>query len=127
MHFFPRFNMMQDGMIGQHSCAQARLGNPPICCSAYNSTFPTPAKVFRFFIPTFTHAQRDSNVTTTNAYDLLTNDPDIGPNPDVAYVTGTGAFDQIFITKLNPTQAQVTVNAYADAAHTNLITRPDDG
>ena len=58
---------------------------------------------------------------TVNSYDQLLNDPDIGPNRDAEYVTGTGAFDQIFIKKLNATQASVTVNAYDDNSYTNLI------
>src|SRR5262249_32411850 len=52
---------------------------------------------------------------------ILTQDPDIGPNPDVAYVTGTGAFDQITITKLDAKTAKVTVNAFDDNTYTNLI------
>jgi hypothetical protein len=60
-----------------------------------------------------------------NPYDTLANDPDIGVRAgSPAYVTGTGAHDQITITHRNATQATVTVAAFADAAHTMPITVP---
>lgn len=58
---------------------------------------------------------------TVNTYQQLVNDPDVGANPDVAYVSGTGGFDQIFIKKISATQAQVTVNAYTDATYSTLL------
>ncbi len=73
------------------------------------------------FVPPDSTVNTDPTVTV-NSYDQLANDPDIGANPDVAYVTGTGAFDQISITKINATQARVTVNAYTDDTYTTLAT-----
>ena len=126
MSFFPRFPMMQDGVNPQQYLRPGTLGNPPLLFSFVNTTFPTPSKDPAFFFPPDS-TLNETPTNTVNSYDQLINDPDIGPNPDIAYVTGTGAFDQIFITKINATQARVTVNAYADAAHTKLITTTDDG
>ncbi|HZZ28748.1 MAG TPA: hypothetical protein VFE46_12165 [Pirellulales bacterium] len=65
-----------------------------------------------------------------NAYDFFANDPDVGaqlgtdlnalsgfPFSKVAFVTGSGAFDDVSITNdlANPGMALVTVNAYRDA------------
>ncbi len=126
MSFFPRFPMMQDGVNPQQYLRPGTLGNPPLLFSFVNTTFPIPSKDPAFFFPPDS-TLNETPTNTVNTYDQLINDPDIGPNPDIAYVTGTGAFDQIFITKINATQARVTVNAYADAAHTKLITLTDDG
>src|SRR5262245_23189810 len=60
-----------------------------------------------------------------NNYDVLANDPDIGLRAgSPAYVTGTGAHDRITLTRLNATQVTVTVEAFADTAHTMAITVP---
>jgi hypothetical protein len=48
-----------------------------------------------------------------NYYDILVSDPDIGPNPNgLAYVTGTGAFDDIVITRIDDTTAFVSVTPH---------------
>ncbi len=116
--YFTRFNMMQDGEDLHQLLTGGTLGNPPIL--ATNPAFPLPPPGFPFYVYPDTTINEDPNVTV-NTYDQLVNDPDIGPSPDVAYVTGTGAFDQITITKLNATQASVTVNAFDDNTYTNLI------
>ena len=120
---FTRFNMMQDGFDVREFLRPGTLGNPPIDAIP---PFPLPPPSLPTFFPDDFTANDNPSVTT-NSYDLLANDPDIGANPDVAYVTGTGAFDQIFITKLNATQAQVTVKAYSDSAFSHLITSTGDG
>lgn len=52
-----------------------------------------------------------------NSHDVLGNDPDIGLRAGAsAYVTGTGAHDRITLTRLNATQATVTVEAFRTAA-----------
>ena len=63
-----------------------------------------------------------------NPYDVLANDPDIGlvdknfnGIPDFAYVTGTGAHDKISIFETNDGDILVSVFAYSDTAHLNLI------
>ena len=83
--------------------------------------FPLPPPGFPTFSVWPTRPSMKIQVVTVNTYDQLVNDSDIGANPDVAYVTGTGAFDQIFITRISKTQAKVTVNAYTDNTYTQLI------
>jgi hypothetical protein len=124
--FFPRFPMMQDGTDFNPLLRPGTLGNPPVLFGYNNLTFPLPGQEPGFFLPPDSTIN-DIPTVTTNSYDELALDPDIGPNPDIAYVTGTGAFDQIFITKLNATQAKVTVKAYTDNTYTNLITTTEDG
>ncbi len=132
--FFPRFPMMQNGENFQPLLRQGTLGNPPLLD---NIPFPLPPQSFALPIgtdqelqsvggnPIFTVPDATINhspTTTVNAYDELVNDSDVGANPDVAYVSGTGAFDQITITKINATQARVLVNAFTDDTYTTLAT-----
>jgi Ca2+-binding RTX toxin-like protein len=58
---------------------------------------------------------------TQNNYETLVNDANIGARAGFAYVTGTGAHDRITITKLSSTQATVLVEAFSEAAYTNLL------
>ncbi len=63
---------------------------------------------------------------TTTLYDQAANDANIGPNPNWSFVSGTGAHDIITITR-NGANADVTVEAFAEAAHTTAITVPSVG
>jgi hypothetical protein len=57
--------------------------------------------------------------TRHNYYNELVSDPDIGPNPNgLAYVTGTGAFDDIVITRIDDTMAFVSVTPHRNATFT---------
>ena len=123
MAFFPNFPMMQDGTDFQPLLRQGVLGNPPVL---FSQQFPFDTHNPTFFVPADSTINEDPSVTV-NTYLQLVNDSDIGANPDVAYVTGTGAFDQIFITKISKTQAKVTVNAYTDKTYSQLITSTADG
>ena len=58
---------------------------------------------------------------------MLANDPDIGPNPDVAIRNRHRSIRPDFHHQVKATQAQVTVNAYTDNTYTHLITQTDDG
>lgn len=66
--------------------------------------------------------------TRNNNYDSFRNDADIGLAdsdrdgiPDVAYVTGTGLFDRITFTAGGGGTVNVNVEAFREAAMTNLI------
>lgn len=111
--FFNRFDMMQNGTDFQLFLKQGVLGNPP---PLVTPPFPLP--------PEFTPIPETLNVNpnrTVNLYDLLVNDRDIGRNPDAEYVTGTGAYDRIFIRSLSGNRAKITVEAYRDSGFTQLI------
>ena len=123
MAFFPNFPMMQDGTDFQPLLRPGVLNNPPVLVS---QQFPFDTHNPTFFVPADSTINEDPGVTV-NTYLQLVNDSDIGANPDVAYVTGTGAFDQIFITKISKTQAKVTVDAYTDKTYSQLITSTADG
>lgn len=70
----------------------------------------------RFDLPT------ESGAPPMDPFETLLNDPDIGPRPGFAsYVTGTGAFDRITLTRQDSTHATVLVQAYRDARFTKLI------
>jgi hypothetical protein len=131
---FTNFPMMQDGenlapllqpgVLG----SAAILGTPDFPLPPEDTSFPLDGVfITATGVPggnpfTFPDGLLNSDPSVTvNEYTQLINDPDIGPNPDVAYVTGTGGFDQIFITRMNSTQAQVTVNAYTDATYSTSI------
>jgi hypothetical protein len=134
--YFNNFPMMQDGEYLQPLLQPGVLGQSAI---EGVPTFPLPPGDTSFsllqdgvfieaLVPvgdsqfTFPDATMNTDPSNTvNSYQQLANDPDIGPNPDIAYVSGTGGFDQIYITKINSTQAQVTVNAYTDDTYTTLI------
>ena len=51
-------------------------------------------------------------------------DPDVGANPNLEYVTGSGANDLITITKTSKTQATVTVEPFSDTTYTAGIPIP---
>jgi Ca2+-binding RTX toxin-like protein len=57
---------------------------------------------------------------TQNAFQVLANNVGLKANGP-AYVTGTGASDTILIQGIGNNQAQVTVSAFRDADHTDLI------
>ena len=57
---------------------------------------------------------------TQNAFSVLTANVGLKANSPV-YVTGTGAHDVILIEGTTLNKARVTVSAYRDAAHTDLI------
>jgi hypothetical protein len=59
-------------------------------------------------------------------YDQLRADGNIGPNPSFSFVSGTGAHDIITIVK-NGGNADVTIQAFADAAYATPITVPSLG
>ncbi|MBX3417990.1 MAG: hypothetical protein KF851_10335 [Pirellulaceae bacterium] len=65
-------------------------------------------------------ASQNSNNTI---FDQLRNDPNVGANPNFAFVSGTGAHDIITLTK-NGNFANVTVQAFADVNYVNAITVP---
>ena len=58
-------------------------------------------------------------------YDQLSFDANIGANPNFTFVSGTGAHDIITIVK-NGANADVTVQAFTDAAYTTAITVPGE-
>jgi len=134
--YFNNFPMMQDGanfqpMLQPGTLEQAALlGVPQFPLPPQDTSFnlsgdgvtiseTEPAGYSPFVFPDATF--NDDPTVTINSYLQLTSDSDIGPNPDIAYVTGTGGFDQIYITKLNATQAKVTVTAYTDNTYTTTI------
>ena len=57
---------------------------------------------------------------TQNAFDVLADNVGLKANGP-AYVTGTGAFDTILIEGTGNNEALVTVSAFRDASHTDLI------
>lgn len=134
--YFQRFSMMQNGADMQQYLRFGTLFDPVLLGGAAFPLPTTPTTPYPQFAVTlsqpgagtiFYYVTPDSTVNTdptmtVNSYDQLANDPDIGANPDVAYVTGTGAFDQITISKVNATQARVTVNAFTDSSYTTLAT-----
>ncbi|WP_198000009.1 Calx-beta domain-containing protein [Gimesia alba] len=68
------------------------------------------------------------SVSEYNNYELLANDSDLGLRddsnngiPDLAYVTGTGAHDQIALTNTGTDTVTVTIKAYSDEARTTQI------
>ncbi len=67
----------------------------------------------------------DGNVNTTvlrNPFEILANDPDIGLRAGAPqYVTGTGGFDRISITRLDSQSASVSVQAFRDSTFTTPI------
>lgn len=83
-----------------------------------------PTIVTRFPLP------RESGVSEPTNYHKIASDPLIGLRdddsdgvPNLAYVTGTGAFDKITLERdaTNPDLVHVTVAAYYDADYTVLI------
>ncbi len=137
---FNNFPMMQDGenfapMLTPGTLGQAALlGTPQFPLPPQDQVFnlsgdgvtiseTVPAGFSPFVFPDALFNE-DPGVTF-NSYQFLANDPDVGPNPDVAYVSGTGAADQIFITKIDATHAQVTVKSFTDDSHTTLISDVD--
>ncbi|MGH7128495.1 MAG: hypothetical protein ACREIV_07985, partial [Planctomycetaceae bacterium] len=82
-----------------------------------------------FFVTRFDLQRNDgAGVAEPNNYLQLANDPDIGLRdsdgdeiPDIAYVTGTGAHDQISLTNAGGGIVNVTVQAFSDQARTMLI------
>ncbi len=67
-------------------------------------------------------AARAGQVTT---FDQLRFDGNVGANPNFTFVSGTGAHDIITITR-NGANADVTIQAFADAAYTTAITVPGE-
>ncbi|MFO0935251.1 MAG: VCBS repeat-containing protein [Gemmataceae bacterium] len=48
-------------------------------------------------------------------------DPEIGANPNLEYVSGSGANDKITIQKINATTAKVSVQAFSDPGYNSTI------
>lgn len=67
-------------------------------------------------------AARTGDVTI---YDQLRTDANVLANPNFTFVSGTGAHDIITITK-NGANADVTVQAFAEASYTTAITVPGE-
>ena len=89
---------------------------------------PTINVLNDLFVTRFPMSIEDSDMGLQNPYDVLANDPDIGlvdknfnGVPDFAYVTGTGAHDQISIVETSDGNISVSVAAYSDTTHLNLI------
>lgn len=61
--------------------------------------------------------------STPSPYEQLANDPNIGPAA-LSYITGTGQFDTITITRTSATTASVSVQPFDDAARTITIDAP---
>ena len=77
---------------------------------------------FRQYASFFTRYTLDTFNGTQNSYDELANDPVIGLKANApAFVTGTGAFDVISITRVNATTASVSVQPHRDATFNNPI------
>ena len=69
----------------------------------------------------------NSTVPVVN-YDRFANDTDIGLRANApAYVTGTGAFDRITVTRTNATSAHVKLEAFRDATYSAGSLIPLDG
>jgi hypothetical protein len=115
--YFSRYNMMQNGTDFQKLMKNPLLGNPS---PVFIPGFPLPPPNFPDFWFPDTSINVNPNITL-NTYDYLVNDFDIGRNPDVQYVTGTGAFDRIYIRKLSGNRAEVTIKSYRDSAFSSLI------
>jgi len=80
------------------------------------------------FVTRFPLAIQNNPGGFQNPYNVLVNDPDIGVAdkngngvPDYAYVTGTGAHDQISIFENSAGSISVNVAAFSDTARLNLI------
>ncbi len=58
---------------------------------------------------------------TVNAYEKLKNDPDIGLNPNVDFISGTGAYDLITVTPTSATTADVSVDSFTDFGFTTPV------
>ena len=118
--YFPNFSTMQVGLDFNAFLKNPTPGNP---AELFNEPFPLPPLTEDSTVtlpPTF--SVNTDPTDTVNLYQEMANDPDIGLNPDVVgYVTGSGEFDQISITRISSTQAQVTVNAYTDDTYTTLV------
>ncbi|MCC7085156.1 MAG: VCBS repeat-containing protein [Pirellulales bacterium] len=115
--YFNRNSLMQNGLDFHQLLRQGTLGNPPVLNVP---GFPLPPPGFPEFSPPTYTINTDPNVRVS-LYDLLANDPDIGRNPDVQYVTGTGAFDRIRIQKLDGNRASVSIQSYRDSNFNGLI------
>lgn len=59
--------------------------------------------------------------------DSILNDVNIGPNPNLTYVTGTGTHDIITVTSTGPGTASVSIQPFQDAAYTTAIDFPGAG
>ena len=89
-----------------------------------------PTRLNPFTVTRATLQHQSNPVAEPNNYLYTKNDPDIGLRdtdgdsvPDLAYVTGTGAFDKITLTRdaSNANLVHVTVAAYSNSAFTTLI------
>jgi hypothetical protein len=69
----------------------------------------------------------NTNANTLSAspspYEAMANDPNIGVG-STTYVTGTGQYDSITVTRVSATTASVTVQPFDDAARTVTIDAP---
>jgi hypothetical protein len=97
---------------------QRQLTNSDIMSQFYDTGFAVDQRgEFNFF--THVPLPRAHNPGTYDVFNRLAANVGLKPGAP-AYVTGTGAFDKITITRSSPSIANVTVNAYREAALTNL-------
>lgn len=73
--------------------------------------------------PDFLNSARGHNTP----YDQFVNDPQLGKNADLEYVTGTGQNDIITLTKTGANEITVTVSAFTDDAYSDPIPVPKVG
>jgi hypothetical protein len=77
------------------------------------------------FITRFPLMMGDGNANTAitrNSFEQFANDPDIGLRAGAPqYVTGTGAFDRISITRIDSQTANVSIQAFRDNTFTTAI------
>jgi|GEM_PF-1264719 len=89
---------------------------------------PAPNVLNDLFVSRFPLPTQNPGTGFQVPYNVLANDPDIGLAdkdsngvPDFAYVTGTGAHDQIFISENIGGDISVNITAFSDAARQNPI------
>lgn len=87
-----------------------------------SATRENPFIVTRFDLST------NGVAATQNSYGLAANDPDIGlrdvnrnGRPDLAYITGTGAYDRLSLANAGGGNVTVNIDAFSNQARTNLI------
>lgn len=68
--------------------------------------------------------QLSVNAPNKGTYDQLLNDPEVGGNSSLNYVSGTGANDIITITKTGANQATVTVAPFANNTYSSALLVP---
>jgi fibronectin-binding autotransporter adhesin len=67
------------------------------------------------------------NAPNNGTYEQLLNDPEVGGNNTLNYVSGTGAHDIIAISKTGTNTAQVTIQPFSNNSYTSAMTVPGIG